>query len=306
MFVIFASIFSYMFSACSDVSSGSAPVTSTFGPPKVLGRISSSDITESSGIAASKCQDDVFWTHNDSGDEAFIYAINSTGGDLGKWKLPNVQNIDWEDIASYKDDGGGCFIYIGEIGDNKLKRPAHAVLRVAEPEVATAAVSSRRAPLIASVADTIAFRYPDINQDAETLMVHPKTGDIYVVTKRVTGPAAVYRIKPEFGSTAVQRAEKVGEISVPAVPNGFLTGGDISPDGRRMIICDYTQAYEYSLPDGQSDFAMIWVQKPETVGLGKRKGGESVCYSLDGTSIFATSEGKNAPIIEVEKSGPPA
>lgn len=130
-------------------------------------------------------------------------------------------------------------------------------------------------------------------------MVHPKTGDIYVVTKRVSGPAGIYRLKPNFGLSDPQTAESVGEISVPAIPNGFLTGGDISPDGTRFVICDYTQAYEYSLPKGETDFAKIWKQPAETIDLGKRKGGEAICYTVDGSSIFATSEGKNSPIIEV-------
>ena len=42
----------------------------------------------------------------------------------------------------------------------------------------------------------------------------------------------------------------VAEIAVPAVPNGLITGGDISPDGRRVALCDYVMGYELTLPDG--------------------------------------------------------
>ena len=66
------------------------------------GRVSHCEITESSGIAASKCQSDVLWTHNDSGDNAFIFALDSTGEKLGTWKVSNAKNIDWEDIAEIK------------------------------------------------------------------------------------------------------------------------------------------------------------------------------------------------------------
>ena len=310
LFVIFVGLTLGILPGCSPVSSGTAtqPRISSFDAPKVNGRIKSVDITESSGIAASKCQTDVFWTHNDSGDGAFVFAINSSGDALGTWKVPNAQNIDWEDVSVFKDKNGKCFIYIGEIGDNKAKRPQHSIICVAEPSVGPAtANSSRSKPLMTPKADSVQYRYPDSKQDAETMMVHPKTGDIYVVTKRVSGPAGVYRIKPDFGSASTQIAENIGEISVPAIPNGFLTGGDISPDGERLVLCDYTQAYEYSLPDGKADFVKIWSQTPETIDLGKRKGGEAVCYSIDGTSIFATSEGKNSPVIEVRrKAEPPA
>ncbi len=303
-FVISVALLGIFFSACSSVSSTGVEneAVSHFGPPVVIGTIKSPDITESSGIAASRCQNGVLWTHNDSGDDAFIFAINLKGDSLGTWKVPNGQNIDWEDIAAYKDNRGKCFIYIGEIGDNKAKREEHAIYRIAEPVVTPdAARSSRQAPLTAPGTSVIRFSYPERNSDAETLMVNPKNGDIYVITKRISGPAGVFRIKPEFERADPVKAEKVAELSVPAIPNGFLTGGDISPDGRHVIICDYTQAYEYTLPKNAVDFDEVWKQTPESVDRGQLKQGEAVCYNVDGTAIFLTSEGKNSPLIEVKR-----
>lgn len=88
--------------------------------PKVTGTIASSDVNESSGLAASKCQPDVFWTHNDSDAGPIIYAFNSKGAHLGAWKLPNAVNKDWEDMAAFKNAGGQCYIYIGEITSVRL------------------------------------------------------------------------------------------------------------------------------------------------------------------------------------------
>ncbi len=303
-FVIFVATAAALFSACRPVSSGGVGNRPNphFSPPVVIGTIKSADITESSGVAASRCQNGVLWTHNDSGDGPFIYAINFAGDNLGTWKIPNAQNIDWEDIAAYKDKSGKCFIYIGEIGDNKAIRPVHAIYRVTEPTVTPAAArSNRQAPLASENANVIRFKYPDHNSNAETLMIDPKTSNIYVVTKCVSGPAGVYRLKSVFSNDYVVTAEKVGELSVPAIPNGFLTGGDISPDGRHMIICDYTQAYEFTLPDGDQNFEDIWKEIPETIDIGLRKQGEGVCYSADGTAIFATSEGEKSPIIEAKR-----
>src|SRR5205085_2431591 len=117
-----------------------------------------------------------------------------------------------------------------------------------EPRVGTDSGGSVKKDAVdTDTPQTVRFRYPDENQNAETLMVHPQTGDIYVATKRKSGASRVFKIKPAFDAE-MQTAEKVGEISVPSVPNGLLTGGDISPDGRHAIICDYTQGYELSLP----------------------------------------------------------
>ncbi len=230
------------------------------------------------------------------------FAINTKGERLGTWSVANAQNIDWEDIAAYKDKAGKCYLYIGEIGDNKAKRREHAVYRVAEPIVVPQnASSSRKEPLQTEEAKQVRFAYPDYYQDAETLLVHPQSGAIYIVTKRVSGPAGVYKVKPDFGTTETQSAESVAELSVPAIPNGFITGGDISPDGKHLIICDYTQAYEFDLPSNAATFDEIWKQTAVTIELGTRKVGEAICYGVDGTSIFATSERNNSPLIEVKR-----
>ncbi|MGH7782776.1 MAG: hypothetical protein ACREO5_02890, partial [Candidatus Binatia bacterium] len=136
VFVILIGLFLGTSGGCSIVSlpqpqKAAVDPASPYGPPRVTGQIELKDITESSGIAASKCQPGVFWTHNDSGDDAYIFAINEKGDNLGTWRVANSENIDWEDIAEFRDPAGKCFIYIGEIGDNKIQRPVHAVYRVA-------------------------------------------------------------------------------------------------------------------------------------------------------------------------------
>ncbi len=303
IFVILIGLVSLFFSACSFgvPQAEKKSSSSKYTPPVVRGKIESSDITESSGLAASKCQAGVLWTHNDSGDDAYIFAIDTQGKDLGTWKVPNAENLDWEDIAATKALDGKCFIYIGETGDNKRSRAERTVYRVAEPAVSESQKSSRKNPQMAANADVLKYTYPEGSHDAESLAVHPKSGDIYVLTKRLSGPAGIYRIKPNFNTGAIVKADKIGDIAVPAIPNGLLTGADISPDGRSVIICDYAGGYELNLPENSNNFDDIWKQKPEPVDLGDRKGGESVCYSADGKSIFATSEGKHSPVIEVKR-----
>lgn len=303
-FVISISLACVFGGACGFVSSDPllANADSRYGPPRIAGTIKSPEITESSGLAASRCQENVLWTHNDSGDDAYIFAINSAGASLGVWKVPNATNIDWEDMAAYKDAAGKCYLYVGEIGDNKTVRHEHVVYRVAEPVIIPdASPTTRKSALVTANAEIIKFTYPDYDQDAETLMVHPKTGDIYIATKRISGPAGVYRLRPDFAGAQTQKAEWVAEISVPAVPNGLLTGGDISPDGRRLVVCDYDRAYEFVLPESANNFEDVWLQTPQGVDLGRRKNGEAVCYNAAGTSIFATSEQRSSPVIEVKR-----
>lgn len=309
-FVISFSAVCLIFSSCSSVFSSrdenskntNGNSSSNYDKPKVVGKIESAEIKESSGIAASKCQTDVFWTHNDSGDDAFIYAFNKKGEKLGTWRVTGAKNHDWEDIAQIKNANGECVLYIGDIGNNTRVRDEFTIYRVKEPKISSEnKSSSKKNPAITETSEAIKFTYPEMRRDAETLMVHPLTGDVYILSKRLSGAAAVYKLKNGFALNKSNKLEKITDFSVPAIPNGFLTGGDISPDGKRVIICDYFTAYELVLPEKAKNFDEIWKETPAVVELGAREQGESIAYSADGKSVFAGSENKKSPLIEVKR-----
>ena len=301
-FVILLLIFSLISNACFSVASQDDKNTAnknsensvSYSAPKIAGTIENKKITESSGIAASPCQTHVLWTHNDSGDKPIIFAINTKGETLGEFRVKGAENYDWEDIAALKNKSGECFLYVGDIGNNTRVRGEFNIYRIKEPSVSDKNSSSTE------TAEKIKFSYPDFRHDSETLMVQPQTGDIYILSKRLSGASAVYKLKSGFDLNKTNTLEKITDFTVPAVPNGFLTGGDISPDGKRVILCDYFQAYELTLPESAKNFDDIWKQKPLKIELGERKQGEAVGYSADGNSIFATSEKKNSPLIEVK------
>src|SRR5688500_2448478 len=126
-FVILLLFFCLISNACFPVSSqleknareNKDNISNEYDKPKVSGTIESGEITESSGLAASKCQRDVFWTHNDSGNKAFIFAINSKGKKLATFSVTGGENKDWEGMAAFKNAKGACFLYVGDIGNNE-------------------------------------------------------------------------------------------------------------------------------------------------------------------------------------------
>ncbi|HYJ90290.1 MAG TPA: hypothetical protein VEV84_03205 [Pyrinomonadaceae bacterium] len=303
-FVIWFAALASIYSACGFITSSADNklYSSGFEPPRVLGHIDNPDITEASGLVVSKCQPNVFWTHNDSGDGPFIYALGPTGENLGTWRMTNAENIDWEDIAERREPDGTCRLYIGEIGDNNLRQNVHRIYRVLEPEVTDQTKGTRqKTALPTEPAEMLDFSYADTNQNAETLVVHPVTGDVYVLTKRRKDPSGVYKIKPLFGNGDVQVVGKVADVQVPSIPIGLLTGGDISPDGRRLALCDYVDGYELTLPNGDNNFDDIWKQEPVRIDLGPRDTGEAIAYGPDDRAIFATTENPKAPLIEVRR-----
>ena len=57
-------------------------------------------LRESSGLAVSRRQPGVLWSHNDSGDGPNLYAIDLSGRLLATIPVANAAARDWEDIAS--------------------------------------------------------------------------------------------------------------------------------------------------------------------------------------------------------------
>jgi hypothetical protein len=279
----------------------STVVASDYSAPVVVGRIETEEIKESSGLTASECQD-VLWTHNDAGNGPLIYAMSLEGKHLGTWHVEGARAIDWESITSIKAKDGKCSLIIGDIGDNDEARTELELYRVPEPAASPETASSSGAnPLKTEAAQSMKYSYPDGKNNAETILVHPQSGDIYVVTKKKTGKAAAYRIKPSFGDAAVVKAERVAEVAVPSKPEGLLTGGSISPDGKRIMLCDVKSGYELVLPEGAANFDAIWSQPFKPVDLGDRKQGEGVSYGRDGVSLYASSEKKNSPLFLIKR-----
>ncbi|HEX3559103.1 MAG TPA: hypothetical protein VHU19_07860 [Pyrinomonadaceae bacterium] len=273
--------------------------------PVLLARLESREITESSGIVASRRNPGLFWTHNDSGDGPFIYAFDRAGRARGVWRVEGASADDWEDIASGPGPvRGRTYIYAGDIGDNYERREQVVVYRFPEPLIEDADASKTRLTARATEpAEAIHLRYPDGPHDAEALLVHPISGDLYVVTKAVGG-AGVYKLSAHAPLAGVNTLTLVARLRGPDFFGTFVTGGDISPDGRRVALCDYAQGYELRLPDSAvENFDEVWRQTPAVISLGARRQGESVCYRLDGAALLATSEGEHPPLYEVTLAG---
>ena len=58
-----------------------------------LGEIENDEILEASGIASSRFNQNILWTHNDSGDENRIFAMDINGNHIGEFFLNNVKNL---------------------------------------------------------------------------------------------------------------------------------------------------------------------------------------------------------------------
>src|SRR5436190_19049543 len=70
-----------------------------FERQKAVGVNKNKNLEEASGLAASERYPGHFWTHNDSGNPADLFLLDSAARTRIVFHFPNINNRDWEDIA---------------------------------------------------------------------------------------------------------------------------------------------------------------------------------------------------------------
>jgi hypothetical protein len=252
-----------------------------FGERVDRGRIEHPQLDEASGIAASRKNPGVLWSHNDSGDANRIFALNENGQHLGIFTIVGATSRDWEDIAVGPGPADGeSYLYIGDIGDNESHFDLKYIYRIPEPRV-----DASGAPVDSALAgvETIAFRYPDGNRDAETLMVDPLTKDIYIVSKRETN-VRVYRAAYPQSTTSVNILEHIASLNFT-----LAVAGDISADGLEILIKTYANIYYWPRTPTQ-DVPQALAEPPLAVPYEPEPQGEAVCWQADGGGYYTVSE----------------
>ena len=252
-----------------------------------VGRIEDRAIQESSGLVAAADDPRAFWTHNDSGAPR-LFCLMDDGASCGSWSVTGAAVEDWEDIAAGPGpEPGRRYLYIGDIGDNGSARASISVYRFPEPQLGRQGSGTPTEP-----AETIVLRYPDGPHDAETLLIHPSSGDLFIITKETI--SGVYRVRAPFEVAGPITMKKIARLSIFG---NFAdrTGGAFSPDGTRIALSTYGGWYEFSLEPRSrltsADMEVIWARDPVTIGSAAGPQWEAIAYSLDGRSVFMTSEG---------------
>jgi hypothetical protein len=266
------------------------PPAGAAAAPVQLSSFQDPQIDESSGIVASTRRDDIVFTHNDSGDSARFFAIDRRGCTVGVFTAPGVQATDWEDIAR----GPGNSLWLGDIGDNDAKRSEVVVHRFEEPAVGAAGAGGGcpAAPEQAVAPTSYRLRYEDGPHNAETLLVDPRTSQVFVITKSFTD-GALYAAPNPLRTDDVNVLRKVADVRAP----GLATGGDIAPDGKSVAVRGYGEIDIRAIPNGNLAAAFAPgapVQRLDAPDSGKQ--GEGLGYTRTGDGLMTSSEGVGAPV----------
>ncbi len=248
---------------------------SLFTGPVQKGLVQDKAIDEASGLSRSQLDPGVLYTHNDSGGEPVIYRMDTLGKSLAPIRLIEVKNRDWEDMdVGPGPEKGKSYVYVGEIGDNDAKYSSVQLLRFEEPQNNNE---------IKVKPDIIKLNYPDGPRDAETVMIDPKGGDLFILSKRDSSNT-LYRVpvselhKPEI------TLEKVMKLPVT-----MAVGGDISADGSKILIKNYWAVYYWERKPGES-IPEALSRNPVQLPYSPEPQGEAITFSEDGQSYFTLSE----------------
>lgn len=259
---------------------------------------------ENSAAAASVAHPGVVFTINDSGHDPELFAFDTTGADRGRWRIEGAMNRDWEALAVGRcaPDRDAWCVYIGDVGDNALRRTLITIYRVAEP-----------APLAAGErgtlrADVLIARYPDGAHNVEGMVVAPD-GTVQLVTKELRrsggrGPATtrIYDLPPRaWGGATPAEGVLVDSLPMPAdgVPRTAVTDAAMSPDGTLLVVRTPERILAYAVDPatalrlpGRSpatcDVASLREEQGEGVGI--------LHMDSTGVRLVLTSEGKQEPL----------
>ncbi|UQA93582.1 TolB-like translocation protein [Streptomyces halobius] len=237
-------------------------------------------ITESSGLAASRAHPGIYWTHNDSDDGPYVYAVEAASG-------RTVATVTLRGIGAPRDVeaisiGPDGYVYVGDIGDNRGGTWDHVwIYRFPEPK------RLRDATVTAA---QFTVKYADGPRDAEALMVHPKTGRAYIASKKQGGGGALYEGPQRLSTSGVNTFRKVAPIDL------WVTDGAFSPDGTRLALRSYFGGRMYRWQDGRP-------KDIGSVGVPIQQQGESVTFAPDGRTLMYGSEGEGSEVEPVELTG---
>ncbi|MEU9475596.1 WD40 repeat domain-containing protein [Streptomyces sp. NPDC048191] len=239
-------------------------------------------IAESSGLAASRLHPGIYWTHNDSGDGPYIYAVD---GRTGK----TVARITLRGIGSPRDVeaisiGPHNEIYLGDIGDNLGgKWPYVWIYRLPEPkELRDRTVTATQ----------YVVKYANGPRDAESLIVHPRTGRVYIIDKKEDG-GHLYEGPATLSTSGANVFEPVAPVDLWATDAAF------SPDGRQLAVRGYFGGIYYDWNGGR-------IKREGRLDVPLQGQGEGVTYSADGTRLLYSSEGADSEVVAKDAPGRPA
>jgi hypothetical protein len=237
-------------------------------------------LSENSGMLVGT--NNTIWLHNDGGNAAELYQLDTTGAILRTITINNATNIDWEDMT--KDTAGN--VYIGDFGNNNNNRQNLKIYKI--PPLDSILSNTVQAEIIS-------FSYPEQQSfpasnsekkyDAESLVYHQN--QLYIFTKDRTNPhrgySWLYRIPSQAGAYAAQLIDSFETQQLSYIFE--VSSAAISPDGRHLALLNAVGFWLFSDFTGDDFFGGT----SQFISLNNFSQKEAIAF-VDTQTIYITNE----------------
>ena len=273
---------------------------------RIAGLVTSGELVEISGLAASRLHADVLWAINDGGNPARLYAVDRRGGILARFEVQGARNIDWEDLASFELDGKH-YLLVADTGDNGGRRKEFQLHVFAEPDTLQDGTLEP--------AWTLRARWPDGPRDCEAVAVDAGAGQVLLLSKK-RNPPDLFALPLADAGNRVGEARRIGRLSgVPAASDEMqrndprlaklfpqVTAADLSPDRATLAVLTYGSVLFYRRR-GDESWAETVARAPETHPVPLIPQAEAIAWSSGGGGLYATGEFSPAPLFYLVPQG---
>ncbi|MEH1128813.1 hypothetical protein [Micromonospora sp. CPCC 206061] len=262
-----------------------ASATPALAAGKKVCTIADSKLDELSGLIATSKG---YIVINDSSEQASRKRIFYLGSKCAVTKSVQYSGAgprDTEDLAVSPD---GKTLWVADIGDNP-----DSTERRSNVGLWSMPIDGSKKPTLHRLS------YPDGKHDAEALLMNGD-GTPIIITK-TGGKAGLY--SPAAGAMKANNETpvamtKVGEVTLPktttdnpfgAIGRLMVTGAARSPDGSKVALRTYADAFEYEVSGGDVVKALT-SGEPRVTALVSDQFGEALAYSADGKSFLTVSD----------------
>jgi hypothetical protein len=258
--------------------------------PVALGRseglVTDARVIEASGLT--RREGGGWWTHNDSGSGAVLFALSGNGDVEGDVTLAGVTPRDIEDVSSWTRPDGTREIVVADMGDNGKNEDRYALYRFDEP--------ARPARGMRVDARTTEVRYDDgVSRDVEAMFIDPWDGRPWVLSKTVDGIVEVLAGQAEAVETDGFRLQTVLDFTQAPLRDHdrLVTSAEMSPDGRWLAVRTYLAVWLWPRAPGET-VPQLLARDPCAVEIEGEPQGEAI--GVDAEGFVTLSEGEREPL----------
>ncbi len=288
-----------VFCVLSSAEIVQAVMCSRWQSPQKIGELDNEIVPEASGLAISQHFEDRLYHVNDQGNEPAIIVTSQQGQTLQTVRLTDFDPVDTEELALGPCGNQSC-LYIGDIGDNQQERPYIQIGWITEKSKFGKSEKLRGLRKL---------YYPNGSHNAEAMIVHPQTGDLFIFTKGLAKdskqeaePSFIFRMAAEDLQTGSNtRLQLVGQIDLPTLlsdydsPDQVATGAALSIDGESLLILTYKSVVQIKWDQLETG------KGSKVLNLNVLKKQEAIAWMPGTNSFLVTTESKkkNGSILQI-------